>query len=131
MVDIENEVFTTIATALRAQFNPIYVSGELNLNPTTFPCAYIEEADNYSNTFSRDTSSNDNHSILMYEVNVFSNKAVGKKAEAKAIFKVIDEVLNKLGFTRQSKSPVSFDDTTYRITGRYTAIANNDYIFRR
>lgn len=131
MVDIENEIFTTVATQLRARFDPIYVSGELNLNPKTFPAAYIEEADNYSNVFTRDTSSNDNHSILMYEVNVFSNKAVGKKAEAKEIFKVIDEVMNNLGFTRQTKTPISFDDTTYRITGRYTAIANNDYIFRR
>lgn len=131
MVDIENEIFTTVATELRARFNPIHVSGELNLNPKTFPCAYIEEADNYSNTFTRDSNTNDRHSVLMYEVNVFSNKAIGKKAEAKAIFAVIDESMNNLGFTRLMKTPVTFDDTTYRITSRYGAIADDKYIYRR
>ena len=131
MVDIENEIFTKIATELRTQFNPIFVSGELNLNPKSFPAVFIEEADNYSLTYTRDTTSNDRHSTLMYEVNVFSNKAVGKKAEAKAIFQVVDTILNDLGFTRKTKQPVSFDDTTYRITGRYEAIADEKFIYRR
>lgn len=131
MVDIENEVFTELATALRERFTPIYVSGELSLNPSTFPAVFIEEADNYSDVFTRDSSTNDRHSVLMYEVNVFSNKSVGKKAEAKAIFKVIDSVFDNLGFTRKSKVPVNFDDTTYRIVGQYTATADDRHIYRR
>lgn len=133
MIDIENEIFTTIATRLRNEFEGIFVTGELNLNPSEFPCAFIEEADNFSLTRTRDTSSNDNHAVLMYEVNVFSNKQSGKKTEARNIFNVIDEEFNKLGFTRQTKIPVAFDNATkYRIVGRYTAIADhNNTIYRR
>ena len=132
MIDYENEIFTEIATTLRATFDSIYVSGELNLVPATFPCVFIEEADNYSLSYTRDTSSNERHAILMYEVNVFSNKATGKKQEAKQIFAVVDQVFDELGFTRQMKMPISFDEgTKYRLVGRYTAVANNDYIFRR
>lgn len=132
MIDLENEIFTIIATRLRQEFPNIFVTGEVNLNPTRFPCAFIEEADNASLTSTRDTASNENHVVLMYEVNVFSNKQTGKKTEAKAIFAVIDEEFDKLGFTRQTKVPIPIDEgTKYRIVGRWTAVANNDYIFRR
>lgn len=133
MIDIENQVFTKIALRLRTDFPNIYVSGELNLTPARFPSVFIEEADNCSLNSTRDTASNDNHAILMYEVNVFSNKTSGKKTEAKAIYKVIDEVFNDLGFTRQNTMPITFaDSSVYRISGRYTAIADkNERIFRR
>ena len=133
MIDIENEVYTRIATRLRQEFPTIFVTGEVNLNPTRYPCAFIEEADNSALTSTRDTSSNENHVVLMYEVNVFSNKQTGKKSEAKAIFAVIDEEFDKLGFTRQAKVPISIDEgTKYRIVGRWTAIARKDNtIFRR
>lgn len=132
MIDKENEIYTIIATRLRQEFPSIFVTGEVNLNPTRYPCAFIEEADNSSLTTSRDTGSNERHVVLMYEVNVFSNKQSGKKSEAKAIFAVIDDEFDKLGFTRQTKVPISIDEgTKYRIVGRWTAVANNDYIFRR
>ena len=132
MIDIENEVYTKIATRLRAEFNGIYVTGVTDLNPSRFPCAFIEEADNSALTTTRDTASNENHVALMYECNVFSNKQTGKKSEAKAIFSVIDEEFDKLGFTRQTKVPISLDEgTKYRLVGRWVANANNDYIFRR
>lgn len=134
MIDIENQVFTIIASRLRAKFGKsFYVSGELNLNPTTFPCAYIEQADNSALTSSRDTASNENHAVVMYEVNVYSNKTSGKKTEAKAIFEVIDETFNDLGFTRQSMLPFQFDNTTkYRVAGRYIAVVDKrERIFRR
>ena len=52
MIDIENEIFTKIATRLRESYPDIFISGELNLNPSRFPCAYIEEADNFALTIS-------------------------------------------------------------------------------
>lgn len=133
MIDIENQVFTRIANRLRTEFGrSFYVSGELSLNPATFPCVYIEEADNSALTSSRDTSSNENHVVLMYEVNVYSNKTSGKKTEAKAIMKVIDEEFDSLGFTRQTMMPFAFDNTKYRLASRYTAIADKkERIFRR
>lgn len=133
MIDIENEVFTKIASELRSQFTGINVYGEDVRSPSQFPCVSIVEADNYTVKSTQDSGSNENHANLMYEVNVYSNKTSGKKTECKEILSVIDDILLGLGFTRTMKNPVSMDDATiYRMVARYTAIVStNQTIYRR
>lgn len=133
MIDIENAVFTEVATALRAKFQGITVESVTTYSPSKFPCVCIEETDNYSLLSSRDTGSNENHATVVYEVNVYSNKANGKKMEAKAILAAVDEVLNGLGFTRLTKTPINLDDATkYRVFARYRAVVSTDKtIYRR
>ena len=132
MISYENEIFTQIATRLREEFPDIFVASTLNLNPTKFPCVFIEEADNYPYYRTGDTANIENHVAVMHEINVFSNKASGKKTEAKAIMKVIDEEYQKLGFRRQTLQPLSLDDSTkYRIVSRYTAVADSNHVIYR
>ena len=133
MIDIENAVFTEVATALRARFPGITVESVTTYSPSKFPCVCIEETDNYSFLSTRDTASNENHATVVYEVNVYSNKANGKKMEAKAILAAVDEVLNGLGFTRLTKTPINLDDATkYRVFARYRAVVSaNKTIYRR
>lgn len=134
MIDIENQIFGKISTALRAEFNPIFVSGELVKAPATFPAVYIEEKANSVYQRTQDSGSLENHVSLMYEINVYSNKQVGKKSECKAIFAVIDNEFQKIGFTRIMKEPVANleDGTIYRMIGRYTAVVSvGGIIFRR
>ena len=47
MINIENDVFTALATALRGQFPGIYVAGEYITAPPSFPAVTFVEADNY------------------------------------------------------------------------------------
>lgn len=133
MIDIENEIFTKIATELRTQFQGINVYGDEVRTPSSFPCVSVVEADNYTVKTTQDSGSNENHANLMYEVNVYSNKTSGKKAECKEILSVVDEILLGLGFTRTMKNPVSMDDATIcRMVTRYTAIVSkNQTIYRR
>ncbi len=133
MIDIENEVFTKIATELRSRFSGINVYGEDVRTPSSFPCVSIVEADNYTVKNTQDSSNNENHANLMYEVNVYSNKTSGKKSECKEILAIIDEMLLGMGFTRTMKNPVTMDDATiYRMVSRYTAIVSkNRMIYRR
>ncbi len=133
MIDIENAVFTEVATALRANFPGITVESVTTYSPSKFPCVCIEETDNYSLLSTRDTASNENHATVVYEVNVYSNKAKGKKTEAKAILAAVDSVLNGLGFTRTTKTPINLDDATkYRVFARYRAVVStNKTIYRR
>jgi predicted ATPase len=134
MIDIENQIFGKISTALRAEFDPIFVSGELVKAPATFPAVYIEEKVNSAYQRTQDSGSLENHVSLMYEINVYSNKQVGKKSECKAIFAVIDNEFQKMGFTRIMKEPVANleDGTIYRMIGRYTAVVSvGGIIFRR
>lgn len=132
MIDIENAVFTEVAAALRANFPDITVESVTAYSPSKFPCVYLEETDNYSLLSSRDSGSNENHALIVYELNVYSNKANGRKAQAKAILAAADEVLNGLGFTRLTKTPFHMDDATkYRLFARYRAAVSADRIIYR
>lgn len=133
MIDVENEIFTKVATELRTRFPKVNVYGEDVRSPSSFPCVSIVEADNYTVKRTQDSGSNENHANLLYEVNVYSNKTSGKKTECKEIIAVIDNILLGLGFTRTMKNPVSMDDATiYRMVTRYTAIVStNQTIYRR
>lgn len=134
MIDVENEIFTIISTAVRAKYPKIYMTGEYLKSPPSFPCVSLIETDNqiYRNT--RDSGNIENHVQVLYEVNVYSNKTSGKKSECKAIIALIDSEMESLGFTRTLMNPVpnEADATIYRMVARYRAIiSKNKTIYRR
>ena len=133
MIDIESQVYTKVITVLRVVHPGINTASVENYSPTKFPFVSIVEADNYSDRTTQDTASNENHVIVMYEINIFSNKKDGKKAEARSIEATVDEVLNSLGFTKTSSTAINEGDgSRYRRAVRYTAvISNNNVIYRR
>ena len=133
MIDIENEIFNEVSKKVREKFPDIYMTGEYVKSPSSFPCASLIEVDNstFSDTM---TTSGESHAVLMYELNVYSNKTKGKKAECKEIVALIDEILMGLNFTRIMLEPVpnQNDATIYRMFGRYRAVVSkNNSIFRR
>ena len=123
MIDCETDIFSIVSTALRAEFAGIFVSGEYVPTPPKFPAVSIVEADNRIATRYR-TTEIENGAIVMYEVNVYSNKVSGKKAEAKAVDAVLDNEFRKLGFSRTMKNqvPNMNDATIYRIVCRYEGV---------
>lgn len=124
---MESDIFTAAATTLRAAFPNIYVVGEYVPAPPRFPAVSIVEADN--RVFQRMRTRNiENAASVMYEVNIYSNKASGKKSEAKAIAATLDEKLAEIGFTRTFKQQVPNlnDATIYRIVCRYEATVDKD-----
>lgn len=119
---------------MRAKFLKIDIASEIVSAPATFPHVSIIEADNSVYIKTQDSGSIENHSSLMYEVNIYSNKKTGKRTECKAIFAALDEVFAKLGFTRTMGQyvPNMADLKIYRMTGRYTAVVSKDrMIYRR
>lgn len=134
MIDIENEVFNSVATEVRAKYPGVYMVGEYVKTPPKFPCVSLVEMDNQSYQRTEDSGSSENHISVMYEVNIYSNKTVGKKMECKAIAALIDERMLALGFARTMLQPIpNLDDATiYRMVGRYSAvISKNKDIYRR
>ena len=134
MIDIENAVFNTVTTKVREQFPNIYMVGEYVKSPPSFPAVSLMEMDNATRADTIDSGSDENHANVMYEVNVYSNKATGKKSECKDIIALIDEEMLVLGFTRSTLTPVPNmnDSTIYRMVGRYRATISSDLkIFRR
>lgn len=124
MIDNENRIIQAVKTALETDYPDMPVYSITQLVPETFPCVSIEESDNYIYKKAMTNSSFENMDVVMYEVNVYSNKASGKKTEAKTIFKIIDETLLKLGFIREYTKPISLDSgTAYRFVGRFKGFA--------
>ena len=134
MINVENEIFSIVAKAVRTVYPDIYISGEYVKSPPRFPCVSLVEMDNSAYVQTQTDGSVENHAELMYELNVYSNKQSGKKSECKAIASLIDSKLAALNFSRIMLQPIpNMDDATiYRITGRYRAVASKDnVIFRR
>lgn len=133
MIDIEHEVYQRIVNKLTSAFPKIYTYGEGMPLKAKFPCVIIEEADNYAYDKTQDSASLENHAVVMYEVNIYSNKVNGKKDECKKIQKIIDCQFEQMGFTRISKTSMSINNATvYRIISRYQAVVSkNKEIFRR
>lgn len=134
MIDIENDIFTAVATALREEFPKIYVTGEYVITPPSFPCVSVQEIDNIPLIDTQTSDTVENHARLTYEINVYSNKQVGKKTECRTIAGKVDAVFAKFNFTRLMLNNVpNLEDTSiYRIVGRYSAVVDHTKtIYRR
>ena len=133
MIDIEQDVYNVIAPVIREQYPKAFVTGEYVPAPVQFPAVSIVEMDNTALTATQDSASLENDVSVMYEVNVYSNRITGKKAECKAIAALIDEQFMLLGFTRSFLNPIPNlnDATIYRMTGRYRAVVSDDQVIYR
>lgn len=132
MIDIETHVYDSVASRLRDEYDNIFVAGEYVSTPSSFPAVTITESDNVMLKQYLD-SSGEKYVAVMYELNIYSNRVSGKKAEAKAIMAIADSEMLKMGFTRLVKTPISDEEnaTLYRIVARYTAVTDGNIIYRR
>ena len=129
MIDLENDIFSYVANAIRAEYPGCYVVGEFVETPARFPAVTLVEADN--RVLSRMRTENiENAAYVMWEMNVYSNKASGKKAETKEIANMADELLSAIGFTRifREQVPNLKDATIYRIVCRYEAVIDKNFV---
>ncbi len=130
MIDCENVVFSTVATALRDKFKPpltgklISVSGDIAAVPASFPAAMGSEMDNsiYERTMTLDGA--ERHASVMWQWEAVSDKSATKKSECKDIMATIDAQMLGVGFMRMPGSgPIgNADATKYRMVARYRAV---------
>ena len=124
MIDIENKVIDTVFKAVRATYPSAQCYGEYVAVPAAFPCVCLYESSNTTYKRSLDTDLNEHQVVLLYECNVYSDKANGKKAEARNIANIVDAAMQGMKFTRTFMNPLpNLDRTIYRITLRWEAIA--------
>lgn len=131
MIDCENEVYTRIANVLREKFPGINIAGEYVKAPSGFPHVSITQSDN--SVVSERMTGSAEMAQVMFEINVYSNKTEGKKAECKSIMKIIDDVMFSMNFKRQAMTPVPNleDATIYRIVARYRVMTDGTHFYRR
>ena len=134
MITVENEIFDDVCASVRAKHPKANITGEYVKSPSSFPHLSIVELDNTIVERTQTSSEYENHVLLMYELNAYSNKKNGKKTECKEIIATADERMLANGFTRTMLQPIpNMDDATiYRMTARYVAVVSKDkHIFRR
>lgn len=135
MVDIESYVFTEIATMLREKYGKenIFITGEYVHAPSKFPAISIVQEDDYLTHEHLDSSADRTYRTLMFEVNVYTNKTVGKKSQAKEILGLINDKMYRMNFVRTitTQVPNAEDGTIFRIVGRYRAETDGETIYRR
>ena len=121
MIDVESNVFQKCADAFRAEYPNGFIAGEYVPQPPKFPAVSVVEMDNNVDERAMDNGNIENAVNVMYQVDVYSNLNKGKKAQAKAIVALIDEVLAKYRFVRTFCNPIQNmnDATIYRMTARY------------
>lgn len=121
MIDVESRVFQQCADVFRAAYPNGYIAGEYVSQPPKFPAVALVEMDNSVDERAMDNGRIENAVNVMYQVDVYSNKNTGKKAQTKAIIALIDGVMADHRFIRTFCNPIqNFDDATiYRMTARY------------
>ena len=127
MIDVENIVFTNVATVLRVAHTGIFVAGADIAKITSFPACTLREIDNYLRA--RDTTLGIKETAVMipYQADVYSNLSSGGKAECKSIIATLDTEMNRMGFRRTFVGPVANIDTSItRMTVRYTKLQTNN-----
>lgn len=134
MIDIQSELFTKIATAVRAQFSNAFVTPEYVSRPPKFPTVFIQEVENTVDRAYMDSGAVENCADLVYQVDVYSDRGKGKMDECRTIAAYVDAQFAHYGFVRSfvNQVPNLNDATVYRITARYRAVVDkNKYIYRR
>lgn len=134
MINFLNEVFTSVATYVRDQHPGVTVTGEYTRMPSKFPTVTLDETQNVAVDRLEDSSNVENFAGVTYRLQVFSNKQIGKKAEAREIFATADAEMRRMGFRRvtYTTTPEIYDSTIYNITATYEAVVSAaGYVYKR
>lgn len=134
MIDIANDVMEMVTKAVTASYPSAEIGGEYEDLPATFPAVTVEEADN--SVYQKMSTANIENAVsVMYQVKVYSNKVVGRKAEATNIMRLIDNAFLSHGFRRMTMAHIqsvgninvsnaknTSNSKLYCIVARYTGI---------
>ena len=134
MIDVLNEAFTRVATAVRNNHPGTTVSGEYTRTPSQFPAVTLDETQNVMVDRLEDSSNEESFAGVAYRLQVFSNKTSGKRAEAREIFATADAEMRQMGFRRvtYTTTPEIYESTIYSITATYEAVVSAaGYVYKR
>lgn len=134
MIDYCNEIFSTVASGVRAVHSGATVSGEYTRKPSSFPAVTLDEIENVTVGALVDSSDVEKFVGVTYRLQVFSNLTSGKRTEARVIFATADNLMRGMGFRRTSytTTPEIYDSTIYSIQATYDGIIGGDgVIYKR
>lgn len=134
MIDVCNQIFSSVANVIRDTHPTVTVTGEYTRQPSKFPTVTLDEAQNVMVDRLEDSSNEESFAGVTYRLQVFSNKQSGRRAEARAIFATADTEMRNMGFRRvtYTTTPEIYDSTVYSITATYEAVISiTGYVYKR
>ena len=131
MINIFNELFTDLKTALIEHDSNIKTSSVYTNTPSQYPFVSMEEIDNSVYELTSDCCEIENHASIDFEINVYT-ESPNKKSKADKIVNVVDTLFKNKNFVRMSKNIFeSNDETKYRVILRYSGIVSKEHIVYR
>lgn len=134
MIDFNNEIFTTVANAVRTTHTGTTVTGEYTRKHSQFPTVTLDETANVTIGRLEDSSREEKFAGVTYRLQVSSNLRSGKKSEAREIFATADAEMRRMGFRRvaYTTTPEIYESTIYQITATYEAVLSAaGYVYKR
>lgn len=136
MIDKSNEVFdrtmTYVINSIPGLTEENFGSDETSA-PPTFPFIQIVQTRDITYKDGQDDRPQENFAILLFQVEVFSNKAEGKRSECRKIISVVDGFMHRMNFSRESGAFVEnqSNNSIARYVATYSVLANENYFYRR
>lgn len=128
MIDIENQQFTKVKTAL-GRLCKGYGTSLVSDKPASWPYMSFVQMDNpvYQRTI--DSGSNENHVQPMIQISVYSKS---NKTECKNVIAAADAVMINDGWVRIfGPQPIEVNSSYFRMDARYQAVVDkNKNIYR-
>ena len=131
MIDVSNEIFNAVATAVRAKHSPIAVIPENTSVPASFPTVAMDET--YNVPSHQDSSQTEKYASVTYRVQVFC-AGDGKRAKAREIFATVADAMHGLNLMRKTytTTPDIYNSSVYQISATFEADVRHDgFVFRR
>ena len=112
-------IYNYIEKATNTTARPVYCATRLEIIPPSFPACYLTEINRYDRG-SVNLMRTDKMKMMVWEAQIFSNKATGAVDEAYGILEDVDIAFAHLGFTQTYCQQVSnIDPSIYRLVGRW------------
>lgn len=125
MIDIENYVFTQISDAVHAEYPDAVVIGDYIEELAKFPTVIVNEIGNATLGRMQDDENVEHYARVTYEVNVYSNERLDKKAVCKDVLNIVDGVMFGMKFNKTlTRRLPAINRTVYRLYARYTAVVD-------
>lgn len=122
------EIYTITANRVLAEYQDCRILNAFVYAPPAFPCMCMVLSDDGTRQESRDSSKQDKFRDITVTVDVYSNKAEGKKTEAEDIIQIVIDTLYPLNFEMTSCKPMSNmnNASQYRLTATFVATIKSD-----
>lgn len=136
MIDKSNEVFDRVMTYVMSQHSGLteenFGSDDVDA-PSVFPFVSIVQSESRTSRDHQDDRLRENKAVLLFQIEVYSNKRGGKRSECRKIHAEIDDCMMRMNFIRESAGFRTnlTNNSIARHVSTYSVLADNEHFYRR